>query len=112
MAPLPGAAPVTNRQIPIEYPNAPDVTVDDSPISCKERGLRGKAGSAPPFDLDKSSRRLTRMPGRLATIVMGHSGPTVSKKKEVAKVRVRNMLAANAAAVLVSSGLLRDDPHG
>lgn len=83
-APL-GAPPVTNRQVPIEYPINPDVSVDDHPLPFKDRGLRGKAGSAPPFDLDKSHRGLVRIAGRMASIAVGHTGPTVTKKKEYTK---------------------------
>ena len=72
--------------MPIDYPNNPDVNVDDYPIPFKERGLRGKPGSAPPFDLDRGSRGLAKVPGRMVGVTMGHSGPSVGKKKEVSKV--------------------------
>jgi E3 SUMO-protein ligase PIAS1 len=72
--------------MPIEYPSVPDVYVDDYPIPFKERGLRGKAGSAPPFDLDKSSKGLQRINGRMTSITFGHTGPTTGKKKEISKV--------------------------
>ncbi|EKC97918.1 chromosome condensation-related protein [Trichosporon asahii var. asahii CBS 8904] len=85
MAPQPGAPPVTNRSIPIEYPTNPDCMVDDHMVPFKERGLRGKAGSAPPLDLDKGSRGLVRIPGRMGSLIMGHNGPTVGKKKEMSK---------------------------
>lgn len=85
MAPQPGAPPVTNRCIPIEYPVNPDCMVDDHMVPFKERGLRGKAGSAPPLDLDKGSRGLVRIPGRMGSLIMGHNGPTVGKKKEMSK---------------------------
>lgn len=85
MAPQPGAPPVTNRCIPIEYPVNPDCMVDDHMVPFKERGLRGKAGSAPPLDLDKGSRGLVRIPGRMGSLIVGHSGPTVGKKKELSK---------------------------
>lgn len=87
MAPPPGMPMPSNRQIPIEYPGNPDVILDGHMVPFKERGLRGKAGSAPPLDIDRSSRGLIRMPGRMASISMGHTGPTVSKKKEYSKVR-------------------------
>lgn len=90
MAAFPGAVPVTNRNIPIEYPANPDVMVDDQTVPFKERGLRGKAGSAPPLDLDKTSRGLVLVPGRMASIRVGHTGPTpVTKKKEFSKVSTR-----------------------
>lgn len=85
MAPLPGVPPVTNRAIPIEYPVNPDCMVDDHMVPFKERGLRGKAGSAPPLDLDKGSRGLVRIPGRMGSLIMGHTGPTVGKKKDNSK---------------------------
>jgi hypothetical protein len=72
--------------MPIDYPTNPDVSVDDYPIPFKERGLRGKPGSAPPFDLDKGTRGLAKVPGRMVGVTMGHSGPSVGKKKEVSKV--------------------------
>lgn len=80
-----GVTPPSNRSIPIEYPNNPDVTLDDYTVPFKERGLRGKAGSAPPLDLDKGSRGLARVPGRMMNLVMGHQGPTLSKNKSVSK---------------------------
>lgn len=82
----PGVPIPNNRNVPIEYPTNPDVIVDSHSIPFKERGLRGKAGSAPPLDLDKSSRGLVRTAGRMASVSMGHTGPTVSKKKEFSKV--------------------------
>ncbi|WWC86507.1 uncharacterized protein L201_001384 [Kwoniella dendrophila CBS 6074] len=85
MPALPGQPVPTNKTIPIEYPSNPDIMVDSYPLSFKEKGLRGKAGSAPPFDLEKTPNGLSRVPGRMTTITMGHSGPTVGKKKDVAK---------------------------
>ncbi|BEI93876.1 uncharacterized protein CcaverHIS019_0603350 [Cutaneotrichosporon cavernicola] len=85
MAGPPGQPIPSNRQVPIEYPSNPDVLVDGHTVPFKERGLRGKPGSAPPLDLDKSSRGLVRMAGRMASVSMGHTGPTASKKKEYSK---------------------------
>ncbi|WWC99949.1 hypothetical protein V866_006858 [Kwoniella sp. B9012] len=85
MPALPGQPVPTNKIIPIEYPSNPDIMVDSYPLSFKEKGLRGKAGSAPPFDLEKAPNGLSRVPGRMTTIAMGHTGPTVGKKKDVAK---------------------------
>ncbi|WVW82607.1 hypothetical protein I302_104618 [Kwoniella bestiolae CBS 10118] len=85
MPALPGQPVPTNKAIPIEYPSNPDIMVDSYPLSFKEKGLRGKAGSAPPFDLEKSPNGLSRVPGRMTTVAMGHTGPTVGKKKDVAK---------------------------
>ncbi|ORY23366.1 hypothetical protein BCR39DRAFT_549475 [Naematelia encephala] len=76
---------VTNKSIPIEYPSNPDAAIDDQVLHFKEKGLRGKPGSAPPFDLSRSQRGLNLAAGRLMTIVMGHTGPTTGKKKEIAK---------------------------
>lgn len=77
---------IDNTAIPIEYPSNPDAAVDDLAIPFKERGLRGKAGSAPPFDLDKGARGFPRAPGRMASVTFGHTGPTTGKKKDVTKV--------------------------
>lgn len=85
MAPYPGVPVPSNRCVPIEYPTNPDASVDSHTVPFKERGLRGKAGSAPPLDLDKSSRGLVRTPGRMASLIMGHTGPTPTKKKEFSK---------------------------
>lgn len=85
MAGQPGIPPPSNRNVPIEYPNNPDVVVDDHLVPFKERGLRGKAGSAPPLDLDKGSRGLSRIPGRSTIVIMGHQGPTVTKNKNISK---------------------------
>lgn len=60
--------------------------MDDLVVPFKERGLRGKAGSAPPFDLNKSTKGLVLLPGRLASVMFGHTGPTTGKKKDQAKV--------------------------
>jgi hypothetical protein len=93
---------ITNRNIPIEYPANPDVTVDELPLAFKDKGLRGKAGSAPPFDLGKgkvypggSDWRV----GRMVAVVMGHTGPTVGKKKD-AKVS-RSCLTAQLVSSVV-----------
>lgn len=60
----------------------------------KEKGLRGKAGSAPPFDLDKpinngvaAGGRVALVPGRLMGVNVGHRGPTTGKNKTQSKVR-------------------------
>ncbi|KAK4689486.1 hypothetical protein P7C73_g627, partial [Tremellales sp. Uapishka_1] len=76
---------VNNKRIPVDYPANPDVDVDDYRIEFRERGLRGKAGSAPPFDLDKSSKGLVLHPERMCSVTMRHTGPTVGKRKEVHK---------------------------
>ncbi len=81
------AAHITNKSIPIEFPTNPDIMVDEYPIPFKERGLRGKPGSAPPFDLDKSAKGIDRRPGSMPSVTMGHTGPTTGKKKDQAKVR-------------------------
>lgn len=82
----PANALINNQDIPIEYPTNPDVYVDEYPIPFKERGLRGKPGSAPPFDLDKGTKGLQKVAGRMTSVNMGHTGPSVGKKKEVSKV--------------------------
>lgn len=113
LAAPPGAPPVTNRSIPIEYPSSPDVLLDDQVVPFKERGLRGKAGSAPPLDIDKSPRGLVMMPGRMATVTMSHTGPTpVSKKKEFSKVGQGVRLVADLAEILVPACRVRNDVHG
>jgi len=93
---------ITNRSIPIEYPSTPDVIVDGHVLVFKERGLRGKAGSAPPFDLDRSSRGIVLNPGRVTAVVMGHSGPTLGKRKDEAKVRLSNDEKSRLTACSVS----------
>ncbi|WVR06101.1 hypothetical protein IAU60_003130 [Kwoniella sp. DSM 27419] len=81
----PGQIPPTNRSIPIEFPANPHISVDHQDLSFKEKGLRGKAGSAPPFDLEKGPGGLSRAPNKITYITFGHSGPTVGKKKDQAK---------------------------
>lgn len=83
----PGGAHLNNLNLPIEYPSVPEVHVDEYPLSFRERGLRGKAGSAPPFDLDRSSKGLVLQPGRMTAVAFGHMGPTTGKKKDQSKVR-------------------------
>ncbi|WVQ76972.1 hypothetical protein IAR50_006651 [Cryptococcus sp. DSM 104548] len=75
----------TNKNIPIEYPSLPDVFVDGANLAFKEKGLRGKAGSAPPFDLEKAPARLGYMPGRMISVAFGHKGPTTGRSKSVSK---------------------------
>lgn len=79
-------AHITNKKIPIEYPNTPDFVMDDYHLRYTERGLRGKPGSAPPVDLHRTSRGISLVPGTLRSVVFGHTGPTTGKKKDVAKV--------------------------
>jgi E3 SUMO-protein ligase PIAS1 len=74
----------SNRDIPIEFPANPDITFAGAPLDFKERGLRGKAGSAPPFDLGRANYSLS--PDRLQTLNFRQTGPTPSKKKDQAKV--------------------------
>jgi len=78
---------ITNRNIPIEHPSNPEAHVDEYSIPFKERGLRGKAGSAPPLDLNTSTKGIMLSTGRMTSVSMGHIGPSVGKKKEQAKVR-------------------------
>ncbi|OWZ76909.1 E3 SUMO-protein ligase PIAS1 [Cryptococcus neoformans Bt85] len=80
--------PSTN--IPIEYPGNPEVSIDGTILPFKEKGLRGKAGSAPPFDLDKPINvavggRVALVPGRLIGVNVGHRGPTTGKNKSQSK---------------------------
>ncbi|ODN78029.1 hypothetical protein L202_05113 [Cryptococcus amylolentus CBS 6039] len=75
----------TNKDIPIEYPSLPDVYVDGVGLPFKEKGLRGKAGSAPPFDLEKAPARRGYMPGRMISVAFGHKGPTTGKNKSISK---------------------------
>ncbi|WVQ97301.1 hypothetical protein IAU59_004412 [Kwoniella sp. CBS 9459] len=82
---FPGQIAPTNRNLPIEFPSNPDCAVDNYGLTFKEKGLRGKAGSAPPFDLEKGPNGLSRVPNRPTYVTMGHSGPTVGKKKDQAK---------------------------
>jgi E3 SUMO-protein ligase PIAS1 len=79
-------AHIDNKRLPIEYPSVPEVHVDEYPIPFKERGLRGKAGSAPPFDLNRSTRGIVLLPGRMMNVAFAHSGPTTGKKKDQSKV--------------------------
>ncbi|WVQ82518.1 hypothetical protein IAT38_004647 [Cryptococcus sp. DSM 104549] len=74
-----------NVRVPIEFPNNPDVMVDYSQsYHFKEKGLRGKAGSAPPFEVERAGK-LSLQPGRLSSVTFGQTGPTVAKRKEYAK---------------------------
>ncbi|OCF32849.1 hypothetical protein I316_05485 [Kwoniella heveanensis BCC8398] len=82
---LPGQVAPSNRNLPIEFPSNPDCAVDNYGLAFKEKGLRGKAGSAPPFDLEKGPNGLSRVPNRPTYVTVGHSGPTVGKKKDQAK---------------------------
>ncbi|KAL7419222.1 E3 SUMO-protein ligase pli1 [Cryptotrichosporon argae] len=76
---------VNNRRIPIEYPSNPDAAVDGYSVPFKDKGLRGRPGSAPPLDIDKGTHGLTRIAGRMASVTMGHTGPTIGKKKDQSK---------------------------
>lgn len=81
-----GIGQISNQSIPIEYPASPDMVFDGQHVAFKERGLRGKAGSAPPFDLAKNPIGVNFTSSRLYAVVMGHTGPTTGKKKEITKV--------------------------
>ncbi|KIR52895.1 E3 SUMO-protein ligase PIAS1 [Cryptococcus gattii Ru294] len=81
-----------STNIPIEYPGNPEVSIDGTVLPFKEKGLRGKAGSAPPFDLDKPINngvtvggRVALVPGRLMSVNIGHRGPTTGKNKNQSK---------------------------
>ncbi|ORX37448.1 hypothetical protein BD324DRAFT_450942 [Kockovaella imperatae] len=74
-------AHIRNVSIPIEYPSNPDISVDYQNLPFKQRGLRGKPGSAPPFDLGSAPSGLSLNSNRMTTIVFGHTGPT-SKKSD------------------------------
>lgn len=107
---------ITNQHIPIEYPSNPEAYLDGSHVPFKERGLRGKPGSAPPVDLGKSLQGLILAPGRMTSVTMGHAGPTTGKKKDVAKVRFGRMgelgKCLMRVEVLVSGGVGGDYDQG
>ncbi|WVO16818.1 hypothetical protein L204_104504 [Cryptococcus depauperatus] len=76
--------PLPSRNIPIEFPNNPEVAVNGVILPFREKGLRGKAGSAPPLDVDKS-KRVTVEPGKVTGVTFGHRGPTTGKNKNQSK---------------------------
>ena len=75
-------AHIRNIALPIEYPSNPDVTVDHQVIPFKQRGLRGKPGSAPPLDLGSGNQKLNVSGSRMTSVVFGHTGPTQKKKED------------------------------
>ena len=79
-------ANIRNVAIPIEFPINPDVSIDYQALLFKQKGLRGKPGSAPPFDLGSSPNGLNLTPNRMMNVNVGHTGPTTGKKKENWKV--------------------------
>jgi len=110
----PGRPAIINRNIPIEYPNNPDVLFDNSAVQFKERGLRGKAGSSPPFDLIKNPSHFVPNSTRLYNLVFGHTGPTTGKKKEMVKVSPTRWPweAGSPAEILLPSGSCGDGDKG
>jgi E3 SUMO-protein ligase PIAS1 len=78
--------PPTTRSIPIEYPSQPEVLYDDAPVIFKDKGLRGRAGTAPPLDVATSRKGINLLPGRLTTVQFAHMGPTLKKQSGPAKV--------------------------
>lgn len=108
---------IDNKSIPVEYPNNPDVQLDGNALVFKERGLRGQPGSAPPFDLGKSTRALILSPSKLQNVTVAHSGPTTGKKKEVTKVSWTECVRFRAGpnnriALLLPGSLCRDVDQG
>ena len=65
--------------------------------------MRGKPGSAPPFDLDRGTKGLQKVAGRMTSVCLGHTGPSVGKKKEVSKV---GQIAQRRARWLIAEILL------
>ena len=92
-------AHIRNIAIPIEYPSNPDVSIDYQNVPFKQRGLRGKPGSAPPLDLGSSANGLSLNTGRMTSFVFGHTGPT-SKKKEDWKVGTLNWTRSGALTIV------------
>jgi E3 SUMO-protein ligase PIAS1 len=77
---------ITNRAIPMDYPVTPEVFIDSLAVMIKDKGLRGKAGSAPPLDLNTHNRLSTP---KSVQLTVRHSGPSLNpKKKDDAKVGV------------------------
>lgn len=89
---------MSNKQLPIDFPSNPDVTFSGAPMVFKDRGLRGKPGSAPPFDLGKVAFSLNA--DRLNSLSFGHTGPTPSKKKDTTKVRQPHLTVVLIIAIL------------
>lgn len=110
----PGRPAIINRNIPIEYPNNPDVLFDNSSVQFKERGLRGKAGSSPPFDLIKNPGHFIPNSTRLYNLVFGHTGPTTGKKKEIVKVSLTSCThkVSLRPEILFPGGPCRDGDEG
>ena len=94
---------LSNRAIPIEYPTNPDISIDGMHIHFRERGLRGKPGSAPPIDLMRTHAQMVLASSRQVLVVMGHTGPTTGKRKDQAKV---SRLGRCSGWVLISAVLL------
>lgn len=100
---------ITNSAIPMDFPVTPDVTFEGMPILIKDKGLRNKAGSAPPLDLN--AHRRIGVPKQY-TITMRHSGPSANpRKKEDSKVGCSGWTVADVA-ILVPSGFGRVDDKG
>ena len=81
-----GFATYANVKLPIDYPSTPEFDINGHLLPFTQRGLRNRAGSAPPFDLQSGPRGITPTAGKLWAVTLRHTGPSLNpKKKEEAK---------------------------
>lgn len=73
------------QPIPLEFPFHSEINVNNQPIHFK-KGLKGKAGTAAPVNLDGGANILKKLSGVANQVYFAHTGPTLNKKTKVPKV--------------------------
>ncbi len=74
--------------VPLEFPTHAELFVNQNAISFK-KGLKGKANTAAPVNMDANGTTLKKVANILNTVAFSHQGPTINKKTKVSKVGTR-----------------------
>jgi len=73
-----------SQSIPLEYPFHSEIILNSQSIPFK-KGLKGKAGTAAPVNLDVTPGALKKLVGLSNLVTFSHQGPSINKKTKVAK---------------------------
>lgn len=93
----PVSARNTTSGLPIDYPVNPDIVINNHRIDFR-KGLKGKANTAAPANLEPSGRSTISKVANLRQHVMfGQSGPSLNKVTKVAKVRLSGKGCPNSS---------------
>lgn len=81
----PASSANMHAAIPLEFPAHAELLVNSHPISFK-KGLKGKANTAGPVNMDPNGTTLKKIANVMNTVMFSHQGPSLNKKTKVSKV--------------------------